>query len=41
MDEYLFDSDATRHLMFGPEPGIGAKIDAMVGTSASGTNAFR
>lgn len=41
LDEYLLDSDDTSHLMFGPDPGIGATIAGMVGTSASGTNAYR
>lgn len=29
------------NLMFGPDPGPGAEIGGMVGTSCSGTNAFR
>lgn len=41
LDEYLLDSEVASHLMFGPDPGIGATIGGMVGTSASGTNAFR
>lgn len=41
LDEYLLDSDDASHLMFGPDPGIGATIGGMVGTSASGTNAYR
>lgn len=41
LDEYLLDSEEASHLMFGPDPGIGATIGGMVGTSASGTNAFR
>lgn len=41
LDEYLLDSDDGSHLMFGPDPGIGATIGGMVGTSASGTNAYR
>ena len=30
-----------KNLKFGPDPGIGANIGGMVGTSASGTNAFK
>ncbi|OBA22347.1 FAD-binding domain-containing protein [Metschnikowia bicuspidata var. bicuspidata NRRL YB-4993] len=41
LDEYLRLSEAGRHLMFGPDPGMGATIAGMVGTSASGTNAYR
>lgn len=41
LDEYLLDSDDASHLMFGPDPGIGATIGGMVGTSASGTNAYK
>lgn len=41
LDQYLKDSKDGSHLMFGPDPGMGAAIGGMVGTSASGTNAFR
>lgn len=41
LDEYLLDNDETSHLMFGPDPGIGACIGGMVSTSCSGTNAYR
>lgn len=40
LDEYLKDSDGA-HLMFGPDPGMGAAIAGMVATSASGTNAYK
>lgn len=41
LDEHLSNDPATEHLMFGPDPGIGAKIGGMVGCSCSGTNAYR
>lgn len=41
LDEYLRGSEEGKHLMFGPDPGMGATIAGMVGTSASGTNAYR
>ncbi|GEQ72598.1 hypothetical protein JCM33374_g6285 [Metschnikowia sp. JCM 33374] len=41
LDEYLRSSEDGKHLMFGPDPGMGATIAGMVGTSASGTNAYR
>lgn len=37
LDEYL----KPNHLLFGPDPGPGAKIGGMVSTSCSGTQAFR
>lgn len=39
--DYLSDDPKGKDLLFGPDPGIGANIGGMVGTSASGTNAFR
>lgn len=41
LDQFLKDSDNGKHLMFGPDPGMGATIAGMVATSASGTNAYR
>lgn len=41
LDEYLSNDPVTEHLMFGPDPGIGAKIGGMVSTSCSGTNAYK
>lgn len=41
LDEYLTSREDGKHLMFGPDPGMGATIAGMVGTSASGTNAYR
>lgn len=41
LDEFLQDSPETLHLMFGPDPGMGATIAGMVSTSASGTNAYK
>ncbi|CAK9440322.1 uncharacterized protein LODBEIA_P44220 [Lodderomyces beijingensis] len=41
LDEFLKDDPKGKNLLFGPDPGIGANIGGMVGTSASGTNAFR
>lgn len=41
LDQFLKESDNGSHLMFGPDPGMGATIAGMVGTSASGTNAYR
>ncbi|KAF3993558.1 hypothetical protein FT663_00228 [Candidozyma haemuli var. vulneris] len=41
LDDYLLDREDGKHLMFGPDPGMGAAIAGMVGTSASGTNAYR
>lgn len=41
LDEYLRNSKEGSHLMFGPDPGMGATVAGMVGTSASGTNAYR
>lgn len=41
LDGELLSNDATKHLMFGPDPGIGARIGGMIGTSCSGTNAYR
>lgn len=41
LDDYLRGDDSTKHLLFGPDPGMGANIGGMVGTSASGTNAYR
>lgn len=39
--EVLADSLNDYNLMFGPDPGPGAEIGGMVGTSCSGTNAYR
>ena len=39
--EVLADSLDDYNLMFGPDPGPGAEIGGMVGTSCSGTNAYR
>lgn len=41
LDQYLLDSEDGKHLMFGPDPGMDATIAGMVGTSASGTNAYK
>ncbi|CUM64546.1 uncharacterized protein PRCAT00002152001 [Priceomyces carsonii] len=41
LDEFLRSKEETKHLMFGPDPGMGAKIGGMVGTSCSGTNAYK
>ncbi|EDK38244.2 hypothetical protein PGUG_02342 [Meyerozyma guilliermondii ATCC 6260] len=41
IDQYLLSNDDTSHLMFGPDPGMGACIAGMVSTSASGTNAYK
>ncbi|KAG7193582.1 uncharacterized protein KQ657_000651 [Scheffersomyces spartinae] len=41
LDEWLLDREDGRNLLFGPDPGIGANIGGMVGTSASGTNAYK
>ncbi|ODV82314.1 mitochondrial D-lactate ferricytochrome c oxidoreductase [Suhomyces tanzawaensis NRRL Y-17324] len=41
LDEHLLSSDKSKHLMFGPDPGMGATIAGMVATSASGTNAYK
>lgn len=41
LDDYLLDREDGKHLMFGPDPGMGAGVGGMVGTSASGTNAYR
>ncbi|KGU14418.1 D-lactate dehydrogenase (cytochrome) [Candida albicans P87] len=41
LNEFLSSNPDGKHLMFGPDPGPGANIGGMVGTSASGTNAFK
>lgn len=41
LDEFLTGREDGKHLMFGPDPGMGATIGGMVGTSASGTNAYK
>lgn len=41
LNEFLSSNPEGKHLMFGPDPGPGANIGGMVGTSASGTNAFK
>ncbi|KAI3404391.1 hypothetical protein KGF56_002788 [Candida oxycetoniae] len=41
LDDFLKDDPKGKNLLFGPDPGIGANIGGMVGTSASGTNAFK
>lgn len=41
LDEYLLSDSSTEHLMLGPDPGIGARIGGMVGSSCSGTNAYK
>lgn len=41
LNDYLSNHPNGNHLMFGPDPGPGANIGGMVGTSASGTNAFK
>ncbi|CAI5758890.1 unnamed protein product [Candida verbasci] len=41
LDAYLQDSEEGSHLMFGPDPGPGACIGGMIGTSCSGTNAYK
>ncbi|CAK9438696.1 uncharacterized protein LODBEIA_P29200 [Lodderomyces beijingensis] len=41
INAYLSESQVGSHLMFGPDPGPGANIGGMVGTSCSGTNAYR
>lgn len=41
LNDYLGNQHDGNHLMFGPDPGPGANIGGMVGTSASGTNAFK
>jgi D-lactate dehydrogenase (cytochrome) len=41
LDEFLLERDDGKHLMFGPDPGMGASIAGMVSTSASGTNAYK
>ncbi|KAG7662265.1 uncharacterized protein J8A68_004159 [[Candida] subhashii] len=41
LDDFLRNDPQGDHLLFGPDPGMGANIAGMVGTSASGTNAFK
>lgn len=41
LDLFLKESEDGNHLMFGPDPGMGATIAGMVATSASGTNAYK
>lgn len=41
LDEFLKSREDGKHLIFGPDPGMGATIAGMVSTSASGTNAYR
>lgn len=41
LDDFLLGDPKGKNLKFGPDPGIGANIGGMVGTSASGTNAFK
>lgn len=41
LDDFLKDEPEGKHLIFGPDPGIGAAIGGMVATSASGTNAYK
>ncbi|ODV68588.1 mitochondrial D-lactate ferricytochrome c oxidoreductase [Hyphopichia burtonii NRRL Y-1933] len=40
LDEFLKNREDGKHLMFGPDPGMGASIGGMASTSASGTNAY-
>lgn len=41
LNSFLSSSPNGSHLMFAPDPGPGANIGGMVGTSCSGTNAFK
>ena len=41
LDDFLLDHPDGSHLMFGPDPGVGAAIGGMVSTLALGTNAYR
>lgn len=41
LDDFLLDHPDGNHLMFGPDPGVGAAIGGMVSTLALGTNAYR
>ncbi|KAK6199447.1 mitochondrial D-lactate ferricytochrome c oxidoreductase [Scheffersomyces amazonensis] len=41
LDDYLKSSPDGKHLLFPVDPGLGATIAGMVGTSASGTNAYK
>lgn len=41
LDDFLKDDPKGKQLLFGPDPGMGATIAGMVGTSALGTNAFK